>query len=175
MNHPKDTQRLRFREFQAADAPHFYALNADPEVLRHTGDRPFGSEAEARAFLQGYREYTTRGFGRWAVLLKESGEFIGWCGLKYNEEAQVDLGFRFYRACWNKGYATEAARASLDYGFNVLQLGEIIARVAIANKASIRVLEKLGMAFWKEATSPHLDRAYYYRMTKTEYHGRDAV
>lgn len=175
MNPPKDTLRLRFRELQTSDAPHFYALNADPEVLRYTGDRPFATEAEARAFLKDYKEYASHGFGRWAVLLKESGDFIGWCGLKYNEEALVDLGFRFYKACWYKGYATEAARACLEYGFYVLQLEEIVARVAVANKASIRVLEKLEMTYWKETLSPHLDQAYYFRLTRTKYRSRNPV
>lgn len=164
-----ETARLTLREFTPADAAAMYALNLDPEVLRYTGDMPFESEEEAASFLKNYREYEKNGFGRWAVLTKAEGVFIGWCGLKRNEEGMVDLGFRFFRAHWNKGYATEAARACLKFGFEKCGLEKIVGRAARANAASVRVLEKIGMTFWKNAPCRGLEDSVYYLITNPEY------
>src|SRR5690606_30529073 len=82
----------------------------------------------------------------WLMHLKETGEFIGWCGLKYlADENQTDLGYRLLKKHWNKGYATEASRACLDYGFHVLGLKKIIARAMKPNVNSIKIMQKLGM------------------------------
>lgn len=136
------------REFSPGDAFHFYQLNADPEVLWYTGDRPFINLAEARTFLQNYDAYKKHGMGRWAVLNKADHVWLGWCGLKYHEDMDwVDLGFRFFRQYWGKGYATEAAGASIAYGFGALKLPEIVGRAQPGNRSSVRVLEKVGMQF----------------------------
>lgn len=168
MNLITHTERLTLRELIPGDAMHFFSLNADPEVLRYTGDEPFASVAAAETFLWNYPDYQRNGFGRWAVLDREAGEFLGWCGPKRNEEGLVDLGFRFYRKYWGKGYATEAARASVAYGFEQLGISEIIGRAAIDNRASIRVLEKVGMKFWKEDRCEGIERAVYYRVKRGE-------
>lgn len=109
------------------------------------------------------------GFGRWAVITKTSNSFIGWCGLKLNEQNLIDLGFRFFKREWNKGYATEAAHACLEYGFEELNLKEIIGRVARQNKASIKVLEKLSMNYWKNGNCKGIEDSLYYRVTKEQY------
>ena len=164
-----ETERLILRELNVLDAEHFFNLNADPEVLKFTGDKPFSSVADAEMFLKNYTDYHVNGFGRWAVILKGSDTFLGWCGLKLNEENFVDLGFRFFQKEWGKGYATESAKASLEVGFMVLNLEEIIGRAAIANKASVRVLEKLGMSYWKKDHCHGMENAAYYRINKTQY------
>lgn len=164
-----ETERLLLREFCLEDAQFFYDLNADEEVLKHTGDVAFSSVESARIFLEAYKEYEKNGFGRWLVLKKENNLPIGWCGLKRNEEGMIDLGFRFVREEWNKGYATEAARASLQYGFLDLRMNEIIGRTAIDNKGSIKVLEKIGMRFWKHYYFEGIDSAFYYSITKNEF------
>ena len=151
-----ETPRLLLREFRQEDAPHFFALNEDPEVVRYTGDPPFASLEEARQFLLDYDQYEKYGYGRWAVLRKpERGEgrpqWIGWCGLRYVPGLdETDIGFRFFRRYWRQGYATEAARACLDFGFDQLGLKRIVGRAMKENGASIRVLEKIGLEFWKE-------------------------
>ena len=86
--------------------------------------------------------------GRLAVVVKDTDQFIGWCGLKYDAD-QYDIGFRLFREYWNQGFATEAAGRCVEYGFNHLGLSEIIGRARKENKASIRVLEKIGMTFKK--------------------------
>ncbi|MCB0518702.1 MAG: GNAT family N-acetyltransferase [Lewinellaceae bacterium] len=146
-----ETRRLWFRELSVADAEDFYRLNADVEVIRYTGDKPFLSIGEARIFLENYDQYEKYGYGRWAVLLKGTGKFIGWCGFKFSPESQeTDLGFRFFRKYWGHGYATEAAIACIDFGFNSLGLTTLVGKAMKENSASIRVLEKSGMRFIKE-------------------------
>lgn len=145
-----ETERLVLKQFTVADAKGFYELNQDPEVIRYTGDAPFCSVAEAEAFIRGYDHYECYGYGRWSVFIRDTGEYIGFCGLNYRPAVdEVDVGFRFLRRHWGKGYATEAARGSLLYGFNELVLDKIVARAMQENLASHRVLQKLGMRFEK--------------------------
>jgi ribosomal-protein-alanine N-acetyltransferase len=163
------TERLGLRPFALEDAPGLFALNADPEVLRHTGDVPFADEQEAAAFILGYDHYEKTGFGRWTVVRLEDHSFLGWCGLKRHEDGTVDLGFRFLRTEWNKGYATEAARACIEYGFTHLGLDRIIGRAAAKNKTSTRVLEKIGMTYWKTAPWHGLIDPQWYRIEKGKF------
>lgn len=173
MNHPAkpimETSRLILREFTVDDTYDIYALNADPEVIRYTGDPPFETVESARDFLNNYMDYENNGFGRWAVIRKDSNTFLGWCGLKLNEQNLIDLGFRFFSREWNKGYATEAARACLEYGFLKLNLKEIIGRVAQENKGSIKVLEKLSMEYWKNDSCKGIENSLYYKISKEKY------
>jgi RimJ/RimL family protein N-acetyltransferase len=149
MNKIIETNRLLFREFTEEDAPLLYNLNLDPEVIRYTLD-PISDVAHAAKILREVilPQYKHYGHGRWAVFLKDQNEFIGWCGLKYLDELnEVDLGYRYMKKYWAKGYATEAAKASLDYGFNVVNLERIVGRALPGNIASIKVLEKCGMSY----------------------------
>jgi len=146
-----ETARLVLKKFSLADAPGFYELNLDPEVLRYTGDTSFSSVAEAEAFIRGYTHYERYGYGRWSVFIKETGEYAGFCGLNNRPELdEVDVGFRLLRRYWGKGYTTEAARGSIEYGFEAFGLERIVARAMRENRASIRVIEKLNMHFEKE-------------------------
>ena len=158
------TPRLQLRQFELDDAEALYTLNSDPDVIKHTGNTAYTSLDEAVAFVQNYPEYKKNGYGRWAVVKKSNQACIGWCGLKKNELDLVDLGFRFFKSEWNKGYATESAKASLEYGFSSLQLPQIMARAAKENVASIRVLEKLGMHYWKSDDCNGIHNAHYYRL-----------
>ncbi|MGV3696376.1 GNAT family N-acetyltransferase [Flavobacterium sp.] len=148
MNLVLETQRCYLRELNVDDAQSFYDLNADPEVVRYTGDKPFETVQEAKSFLENYFQYQLYGYGRWAVIDKKTNAFIGWCGLKYSADLdEVDLGYRFFRKYWNLGYATETAKACIDFGFNNLNLHKIIGRAMVDNVGSIRVLEKTGMEY----------------------------
>ncbi|MDR2235516.1 MAG: GNAT family N-acetyltransferase [Chryseobacterium sp.] len=146
-----ETERLLLRELTPDDAPEFFKLNENPDVIRYTGDLPFADVNEALAFLQNYRDYDRNGYGRWAVMDKAGHEFLGWCGLKYHEDThETDIGFRFFEEHWNKGYASESAAACLQYGFETLHLQKIIGRAMAENIASVKVLQKLGMTFDRE-------------------------
>lgn len=128
-----------------------FDLNSDPDVIRYTGDRAFASVEEARAFLENYDPYSKEGYGRWLVVLRETGEPLGWCGLRYQPDYLApDIGYRFFRKHWGKGYATESAVACMEYGFGPLTIPVIVGRAMAANLASIRVFEKLGLEFWKD-------------------------
>ena len=146
-----ETNRLTLREFKFEDAENLYNLNSDQEVIKYTGDKAFQSILEAKIFIQNYDAYSKYGYGRWAVELKTTKQFIGWCGLKYIPSLnETDIGFRLIKDFWEKGYATEAAKASLEFAFNVLKMEAIVGIAMKENIASIKVLEKIGMVFWKE-------------------------
>lgn len=151
MNEILQTNRLILRELSVEDSKSFYELNLNPNVVRYTGDKEFNNIKEAMSFLENYNDYKINGFGRWAVIDKVSKDFLGWCGLKYDKEKdETDIGFRFFEHYWNKGYATESAKACLEYGFEALNLEVIIGRVRAENAASIKVLEKLGLTYKKD-------------------------
>lgn len=144
-----ETNRLLLRAFTIEDAPLIYELNIDPDVTRFTHD-PVRDPAHAREILGNVilPQYALYNHGRWAVHIKTSLEFLGWCGLKYRTELnEVDLGYRFRKAAWGKGYATEAAFASIQYGFEKLGLQRIVGRAEVDNIASWKVLEKCGMTY----------------------------
>ena len=142
------TDRLVLRKFCAQDAAALFELNSDAEVLRYTGDRPFPDVGAAADFIRDYSHYREHIFGRWAITDRDSGEFMGFCGLRCSEHTgEVDLGFRLFRRYWARGIATEAAHAALRAGFEQFQLGEITGRAMRENLPSITVLQKLGMRF----------------------------
>jgi RimJ/RimL family protein N-acetyltransferase len=94
-----------------------------------------------------FPQYANR-IGRWAVVLRGTGEFIGWCGLKYYADVnEYDLGYRYFEEHWGRGYATEAARAVLRYGIEHLRGARIVGKAMAGNVGSRRVLEKIGLAF----------------------------
>ena len=148
-----ETERTYLRKLSVDDAKNFFDLNSDNEVIKYTGDSAFENVDEAKSFLLNYDHFDTYGYGRWAVIEKKSNKFIGWCGLKFNPKTEeVDLGFRFFKKYWNQGFATETAQACLQYGFNVLKIPRIIGRAMIENKASISVLQKIGMQYISKTT-----------------------
>jgi len=165
------TTRQILRETTPDDAEAMFALNADPEVLRHTGDAPFASVEAARAFLANYDVYAREGMGRWAALDAATGEVLGWCGLRRQPEDEVDLGYRYRRAVWGRGLATEAGAACLDLAFGPLALGSVIARAHPDNAASIRVMVKLGMRF-EALTTFQGTPAVQYRIRAEEWRSR---
>ena len=148
-----ETPRLLLREMLPEDAPFFFDLNADPLVIRYTGDKAFNNLQEALDITHYViRQYRENGYGRLMVLEKESGLPLGWCGLKYHHDTQeTDLGYRFFQTYWGKGYATEASKACVQHGFRDLNLNRIIAQAMIENTASIAVMKKTGMSFLEES------------------------
>jgi RimJ/RimL family protein N-acetyltransferase len=145
-----ETPRLRLREFTVADAQLIYDLNSDPEVIKYVADHACSDLAAARQVIETViqPQYAKHQIGRWAVELKENDECIGWCGLKYlDNKAEYDLGYRFFKKHWGKGFATESAVVSLRFGHLERKLKRIIAVARVENSASLHVLEKTGMKF----------------------------
>jgi RimJ/RimL family protein N-acetyltransferase len=164
-----ETERLLLRGFNLDDAEDLFVLNSDSEVIKYTGDLAFRDVNDAKQFIKTYSTYNKNGYGRWAVVLKPELEFIGWCGIKLNEENQIDLGFRFFRSKWGKGYATESSKAVLKYAFETLQLNEIVGRVIPENIGSVKVLEKIGMYAWKTGQCHGLENARYYKINIEQF------
>lgn len=152
------TTRFILREFQPEDAEYLFQMNEDWDCIKYTGDVAFENVEEAENFIKNYDHYQKYGFGRWTVLDKVSGEFLGWCGLKYDEELhEYDLGFRFLKKHWGKGFATEASVFCLKLGFEKFKIPEIVGRVMPENLVSIKVLEKLGMIYKETRTKNEVE------------------
>lgn len=147
-----ETERLLLCEMRPRHSRTQFALNEDPEVVKYTGDGPFENPAAARAFFEHYGDnYKKYGYARWLVLDKTNKEILGWCGLKFHpEDGETDLGFRFHRRHWNKGYATESALAVMQWGKETAGLKRIIGNARVENQFSVRVLEKCGLVLEKE-------------------------
>ncbi|MEV4544655.1 GNAT family N-acetyltransferase [Micromonospora echinaurantiaca] len=142
------TRRLLLRDWQESDLAPWAAMNADPEVREHLGPllTPEQATASARRFQA---DLARDGFGFWAVEVRDTGEFIGFAGLDRVDPGMpftgVEAGWRLARAAWGHGYATEAARAVLAYGFDTIGLAEILAVTTATNLRSQAVMGRLGM------------------------------
>lgn len=150
-----ETARLVIRSFEPRDAESWLALVTDPDVCRYLPAGPpptldtFFTVLERRHALE--RE---RGFALWAVDAKETGAFVGQCGLYPAEGTgpEIELAYHYDTSVWGKGYGTEAASAVLAYAFGPLELDRAIAVVMPENVGSCRVVEKAGMRFEGTAT-----------------------
>jgi RimJ/RimL family protein N-acetyltransferase len=148
-----DTGRLILRRFTLDDLPAFYQLCSRPEIIRYAQSTPLASLEEARAMMHAapFHDYATYGYGRFACVWKESGEVVGFSGVKYVPEiGDTELGYRFLPEFWGLGLATEAGRASIEFARADLQLGRLVAMVHPENVASANVLAKLGFAVEKQ-------------------------
>ncbi|BAO55183.1 GNAT family N-acetyltransferase [Nonlabens marinus] len=171
-----ETERLLLRPYSIQNAAALYQLNNDTEVMKYTGDVGYASIADAEKYIKDYLlnplgQLLKYNMGRLAVLDKDTGEFLGFCGIKTHETSQItDIGYRFMREHWGKGYATEASEKVLEFGFEHHQKEQIIAHVHEHNYGSQRVAEKLGF---------HLDHRFlwdgllpgrYYKLTRDAYY-----
>lgn len=163
------SERFYLREKSIEDAQDMYSLNADPEVIKYTGDPPFANPQEAKVFIQNYDHFAKHGFGRWVIVDKKSKKYLGWCGLKKHTDGMIDLGYRIKKEYWGCGIASECAKACIEYGFEQLGIPEIVGRSAKANIASIRILQKVGMQYWKDDTCDGIADAAWYKITKNDY------
>ncbi len=123
-------------------------MNADPEVREHLGDLLTREQSDT-SVAQFQAEFDQRGYGWWAVEVQATGEFIGFAGLDRVDEGMpftgVEIGWRLARPAWGWGYATEAALAVLAYGFDALELPEILAVTTASNLRSQAVMRRIGM------------------------------
>lgn len=147
-----ETERLILRDLCNEDAQGIYELDSDPEVHNFLGKKPIKSLDEAVEIIEFINlQYQENGIGRWAVIDKESRSFIGWSGFKFitkpinGRKNYYDLGYRFIRKFWGKGFASESAKACLNYGFNKMNQKEFFAMADKNNLASNKILEKIGM------------------------------
>jgi RimJ/RimL family protein N-acetyltransferase len=147
------TVRLRLRPFNDADANALFALHTNVNVLCYWDSPPWSDRGRADRFIEACARMAEGGTGmRLAVDRDSDGAFIGWCSLaRWNPDFRsASLGYCFDDAAWGHGYATEAARAMLQWAFDTLELNRVQAETDTRNAASARVLEKLG--FVREGT-----------------------
>lgn len=147
-----ETERLILREVLPTDIDGFFELDGDPEVLRYLGIKPVNDKTQVVDTINKIRQqYLDNGIGRWAMVEKETNNFIGWTGLKLekiktnNHVNYYDLGYRLIRKYWGKGFATESAIASLQYGFEKLGIQEAYASANCENIGSNNILKKVGL------------------------------
>jgi ribosomal-protein-alanine N-acetyltransferase len=146
-----ETDMLLFRQHALTDKDDYCVMDMDPDVRRYVGGRP-RSRAEAEKRFMGSLNPITNSLGIWATVLKSENKYIGRCGIYPHFDAggipiagEASLGLYIATAYWGHGYATEAGRAFIKYGFDVLQLDRIVTMVEVGNDASVRVMEKLGL------------------------------
>ncbi len=175
MNLELESARLWLRPFKKSDATGLYQMNTDHEVLKYTGDSPLGSIQDAQQYIDDYvnnpagqiKKYK---MGRLACIDKESQEFVGFCGIKTHEASQLtDIGYRFLKKHWGKGYATEACAVILKFAFVTHNKQEIVAHVHEHNIGSQRVVEKLGFDLSHRFLWDGLLPGRYYKMNRETY------
>lgn len=145
-----ESARLRLRRLTADDAGFMLGLLNEPSFLRFIGDRGVRTLEDAQAYVANgpMASYDRHGFGLYLVERRADDAAIGICGLlKRDMLDDVDIGFAFTPDNWGQGYALEAARATLDYGSQVLGFTRIVAIVSPGNEASLRLLARLGFGF----------------------------
>jgi RimJ/RimL family protein N-acetyltransferase len=147
-----ETDRLILRELTPDDAEFIFELLNEPSFIQNIGDRNIRTLDDARAYIVNgpVASYAKNGFGLYLVVLRETGESIGMCGLIRRDGLEdVDIGYALVPRFWSRGYAVEAARATKAYAKEVIGLKRIVAIVDPANEGSIRVLEKIGLRYEK--------------------------
>jgi RimJ/RimL family protein N-acetyltransferase len=155
------TERLLLRAFRAEDFALYAELNADPAVMRYI-DSVQDCAAAFRSFCAAIGHWTARGYGPWAVEERATGGVVGRAGLlRWEEWPGIEVGYTLHPSAWGKGYATEAARRALQYAHEVVGARNVISLIDPENDASIRVANRLGAKFAREATvRGHLVHVY---------------
>ncbi|EFE08881.1 GNAT family N-acetyltransferase [Citrobacter youngae] len=155
-----ETPRLIIRQWEDKDREPFAALNADPDVMRFFPSPLQKAESDLLAdrFSDGIE---ARGWGFWAVELKETHQFVGSVGLhpqpdKFSFSPCTEIGWRLAKAYWHQGLATEAAEACLTFAFEELRLNEVVSFTSVLNKPSERLMKRLGMKKIAEFAHPAL-------------------
>ncbi|MBL7704206.1 MAG: GNAT family N-acetyltransferase [Taibaiella sp.] len=148
------TERLILREITETDENDLFEMDSDPEVHLFIENNPVQSIDTIRSIIAMLKtQYRENGIARWAVVDKATNECIGWCGLKYfdqplnNHRDFYELGYRFKKKHWGKGFATESSSAVLGYGFKHLAIDTVYAITDPKNLDSKKVLHKLGFEY----------------------------
>lgn len=141
-----ETERLTLRAFSEADATALFELSQDPDVMRYVGDRRVPTLQESWRGVAGMiGHWAMRGYGQWAIVERASGQFIGRAGIINPVDwPGPEVGYLLGKAWWGHGYATEAARAAMDWGFEQVGFPELISLIFPENIRSIAVATRLG-------------------------------
>ena len=166
-----ETKRLLLREYSPDDFDALYAILSDPETMRHY-PAPFDAARTRRWIDWNLENYEKYGFGLWAVVLKETGAFIGDCGLTLQNidgEALPEIGYHIHRDHWRRGYAKEAARAVRDWAFENTDYDALYSYMKYTNVASYSTALANGMRLLKEYPDPKNTVSRAYAITRAEW------
>jgi RimJ/RimL family protein N-acetyltransferase len=175
------TERLLLRTPTEADIEPLLEMNTDPEVMGYIGDGSLGPvdlESTAGIVARARQGWAENGFGMLSVLTLDGGEYAGWVTLAVPRFLPqilpaVEIGWRFRRGCWGRGYATEAATPLLEFAFAEVALDRVVSIRHPANDRSGRVMEKLGLRVVGEEVVPsHGARVVVHAITREEYADR---
>jgi [ribosomal protein S5]-alanine N-acetyltransferase len=155
MNLILETERLILRPFEISDAEALFEMDKNPEVHNYLWQKPVIYIQEVYDYIDMVQQqYVDHKIGRFSTIIKDTNELIGWTGIKYvtghienGNTNFYDYGYRLNQKFWNKGYATEASKAWLDYGFQEMKIDKINAYTHAENGASNHVLQKVGLKF----------------------------
>ncbi|MBN3960395.1 MAG: GNAT family N-acetyltransferase [Nostoc sp. NMS8] len=168
-----ETARLQLRRFSLNDFDYLFRLYSDAEVMRYL--LPRTREQTQTSLNKHIQQWQQHNFGMWAVIHKETRKMIGRCGLSFLENTpEIELGYVFDKSYWNMGMGTEASQATLKFGFGEVKLDRIVAIAHPENIASVRVIQKLGMKYEKDASYYGHD-VVYYAISRTEWQPDDSV
>jgi len=170
-----ETDRLILREIRVTDIDGMYALDSDPEVQRYLGNNPLQTKEQSLEAINFIRQqYIDNGIGRWAIIDKQTNDFIGWTGLKYITELTnkhinyYDLGYRLRKEYWGKGIASESAIASLTLAFDELKAQEVYAIADSENIGSNAILKKIGFTLLEVFDYDGIPHNWF-KITKEEF------
>jgi len=166
-----ETTRLRLREYTQEDFDALYAIISDPVTMQHY-PKPYDKKGTQRWLdwsMQNYKEY---GFGLWAIELKETGEFIGDCGLTIQNidgEQLPEIGYHIHKDHWRRGYASEAGRAVRDWAFTHTDYPCLYSYMSSTNAGSYSTAASIGLKRIKEYVDNTHDLTYVYALTRQEW------
>ena len=165
-----ETERLTLRPFREADAAALFELSQDPDVVRYVGDRRAPTLQEAWRAVAGWiGHWALRGYGQWAIEERASGQFIGRAGIINPVDwPGAEVGYLLGREWWGRGYATEAARGAMDWGFREIGFVDLLSLIDPANQASIAVARRLGESLRGE-TDLMGNRVLVYGITRAKW------
>jgi ribosomal-protein-alanine N-acetyltransferase len=158
-----ETPRLLLRQFTPNDSDDLYQIYSNPDLFQYmSNEKPLLWE-QTREVIDSIRQnWEKNHFGVWAVVHKKHQKLIGHCGLKFLENTtEIQIGYLLLKSYWGRGLGTEAAKATLHYGFDVIKLERIVAVAKPENIASLRVMEKVGLKYEKDAYYYENDVVYY--------------
>jgi RimJ/RimL family protein N-acetyltransferase len=158
-----ETSRLRLRPFKPEDIGSLEQVWNEPGVRRYLwDDKPVPRETVEGIIKASVELFEKDGYGLWAVVSKYKEELLGFCGFwHFHDPPKLELLFGIATAHWNQGLASEAATAMLRQGFGELAFDRIVASTDAGNEASVAVMRKIGMTFWKREETNGLDTIYY--------------
>jgi ribosomal-protein-alanine N-acetyltransferase len=166
-----ESERMMIRPLFLGDVPVLTEILSDPEVMRHSV-RGVCDEAATRKFVEWCLAcYKSHGVGPWALIEKGTSDLIGFCGVgpeRVGDVEEINLGYRLARRYWGRGLASESARASLAYAFEIRECESVVVIIEPEHVASLRVAEKAGFRSFQQVAF-HGKPVRLYRMTRDRW------